>query len=133
MRKTAVFTLVLGSVFFVFSAELSAQQFNITLGIITEQSFSFSPLMASVGMYYDIELMPNLFLDPEFSWILEDFHFGTTWLAPGLILNYVAHLGQDSDYRTNFFLGGGVSKWVRLGPEGGYTPWTDVALKMNIG
>ncbi len=96
--------------------------FYVREGILTDQSFSFSPFLWTTGANIDINLGPALFLAPECDVIVYKFSFNPIWLAPAVTINFRA---------SYFFVGGGVGLFAVLGS--GYHLYSDALLKLNAG
>jgi hypothetical protein len=125
MKKFTLLALAVASLFLATAPNLSAQtEFALEWGVITDKSFSFKPFLWTAGLTLDFYLNPDFSLSPEVFMIVQNFDFGGFFLAPGILLNYQG---------TDFFIGGGLTKWWLVGSEveGAYS--TDVAFKANVG
>ena len=103
---------------------LNAQsmKFNLNFGLLTDDSFSFSPLVLSGGAGLDFYFGSSLTLSPEVTFYTNTkFESESFMLYPGVILNLTA---------KPLFLGGGVVKGFVLSTGGGST---DFLLKFNAG
>jgi hypothetical protein len=125
MKKLALITFAVLVFFFVSSRQLTAQNPEVRLGIVTDQSFSLSPFHWTIGVDFTFKVVGSLFLDPEIYMIIQNFDFETIKLAPGIMLNYLPFNG--------FWFGGGITKWEwwRLGSAIEASQSSDVALKLN--
>ncbi len=131
MKKLCVL-LMLGVLVLFFSAELKAQDecfkqegmnFYLNAGILTDDSFSFSPLLWYVGPSLDIHFGRLFMLSPEVNWVFHKFDFKTFLLNPAVCLNAKLKC---------FFVGAGISKyWVISGTWSGEI--TPVVLRLNVG
>ena len=131
MKKLCVLLMV-GVLVLFFSGELKAQDecfkqegmdFYLNAGIITDDSFSFDPLLWYVGPSLDIHFGNLLMLSPEVNWVFYKFKFKTFLLNPAVCLN--------AKFKC-FFVGAGISKyWVISGTWSGEI--TDVLLRLNVG
>jgi hypothetical protein len=96
--------------------------FYVREGVLTDQHFSFSPFLWSVGANLDFNLGEALFIAPECDVIVYKFRFNPVWLAPAVTINFRA---------SHFFAGGGVGLFAVLGS--GYSLYSDALLKLNAG
>ncbi len=96
--------------------------FYVRWGVMTDQSFSFSPFLWTGGANFDFNLGPALVLSPECDVLVYKFHFNPLWLTPAVTLNFRAKM---------FFAGGGLAKFLVIGS--GYTLTSDFLLKLNAG
>lgn len=96
--------------------------FYIRTGLITEDDFSFSPLLWTAGANLDINLGPMLMLSPECDIIVHEFNFSPVWLTPAVTLNLRF---------SGLFVGAGLAKFVAIGS--GYTLSSDFLFKLNGG
>ena len=113
------FGLLLVSGVFAAGNEMS---FRANFGIMTDDSFSFNPIMWTVGAELDFQLGDYLMFSPEVILVGFKFEFREFLLIPGAILNFT--LG-------NFFVGGGVNKSFYMGS--GPSESSDFELKLNAG
>lgn len=120
MKKTLILLLTVA----VIGGALQAQglQGGLNLGIMTDDSLGFDPLIWSVGLELGIPLGSFLVFSPECLLYGYKFEFKQFLLFPGAILNI--NLSQ-------LFLGGGVVKGFTIGE--GVSASTDLALKLNAG
>lgn len=127
MKKIYVLILAGFLVFGLWAAPLEADSDGmnvfINAGVVTDDSFSFSPFIWTAGLNLDIHLGEMLMLSPEALITVSEFSFDPFWLSPAVLLN----VKLDS-----FFVGGGLTKWFLVGDED-ITVSTDVALKLNAG
>jgi len=100
----------------------TAMRFGINFGIMTDDSFSFDPIMWTAGAELDFQFGNILMLSPEVMLVGNGFKFKEFILYPGVILNFTP---------GNFFVGGGVVKGFFIGS--GTSGSTDFALKLNAG
>jgi hypothetical protein len=121
MKKTVIMFLGLLLVSGVFAAS-NDMSFGINFGIMTDDSFSFDPIMWTAGAELDFQLGSYLLLSPEVTLVGYKFEFKQFILYPAAILNFTA---------SNFFAGGGVTKGFLIGS--GASGSTDFALKLNSG
>lgn len=96
--------------------------FGLNFGIMTDDSFSFDPIIWTAGVELDFQFGSYLMLSPELTLVGEGFEFDYFILYPGLILNFTA---------SSFFAGGGVVKGFLIGS--GASGSTDLMLKLNAG
>jgi hypothetical protein len=96
--------------------------FGINFGIMTDDSFSFDPIMWTAGAELDFQFGDILMLSPEVTLVGYKFEFKQFILYPAAILNLTP---------GNFFIGGGVTKGFLIGS--GASGSTDFALKLNAG
>ena len=119
MKKLCLVALLLG-----FGLGLNAQSmdFNLNFGVLTDDSFSFSPLVLSGGAGLDFHIGSSLMLSPEVTFYTNTkFESDSFMLYPGVILNFTPGA---------LFVGGGVAKGFALSSGGGST---DFLLKINAG
>jgi hypothetical protein len=100
----------------------SAMHFGINFGIITDDTFSFDPIMWTAGAELDFQFGNFLMLSPEVMLVGYKFEFKVFTLYPAVILNFTP---------GSFFLGGGITKGFYFGS--GTSGSTDFALKLNAG
>jgi hypothetical protein len=103
---------------------LNAQSmnFNLNFGVLTDDSFSFSPLFLSGGAGLDIHIGSALMLSPEATFYTNSkFESDSFMLYPAVLLNFTP---------GPLFVGGGVAKGFALTSGGGST---DLLLKINAG
>lgn len=117
-----LFVLLVGFSASRMDAENKGMDFYLHAGVMTDDSFSFDPLLWTAGVNLDFHLGDFLVLSPEAHIIVHKFDFDPLWLAPGCLLNIKLQ---------SFFVGGGLTKWFLIGD--GYELSTDVALKLNAG
>jgi hypothetical protein len=89
---------------------------------VTDDSFSFSPFIWTVGAEFNFNFGKMFTFAPEVSLWQDGFKFKTFWLFPGAILNVNF---------SNFFAGGGLVKGFLIGEDVDLS--TDIALKLNAG
>jgi hypothetical protein len=97
--------------------------FGLNFGVMTDDSFSFDPLMWTAGAELDIQFGEFLMFSPEVTLVGNGFKFKEFLLFPAAILNFTP---------GNFFVGGGLTKGFYLG-SGEDFAITDIALKLNAG
>ena len=97
-------------------------RFGINFGIMTDDSFSFDPIMWTAGAELDFQFGNYLMLSPEVMLVGYKFEFKQFILYPAAILNFTP---------GNFFIGGGITKGFFIGS--GSSGSTDFALKLNAG
>lgn len=121
MKKILVmlFGLLLVSGVFAAGNEMS---FGINFGIMTNDSFSFDPIIWTAGAELDLQIGNYIMFSPEVILAGEGFKFKVFTLYPAAILNFTA---------SNFFAGGGVAKGFYIGS--GLSGSTDFQLKLNAG
>jgi hypothetical protein len=100
----------------------SEMRFGINFGIMTDDSFSFDPIVWTAGVELDFQFGNFLMFSPEVMLVGEGFEFKYFILYPAAILNFTA---------SNFFVGGGVAKGFAIGS--GTSGSTDFMLKLNAG
>ncbi len=96
--------------------------FGINVGTVTDDKFSFSPFIWTLGAELNFNFGKMFTFAPEISLWQDGFKFKTFWLFPGAILNVNF---------SNFFVGGGVVKGFLIGDDVNVS--TDFALKLNAG
>ena len=96
--------------------------FYVRTGLITEDDFSFSPLLWTVGANFDFNLGPMLILSPECDLIVHQFNFSPVWLTPAVTLNLNL---------SGLYVGAGLAKFIMIGS--GYTLTSDFLFKLNGG
>ena len=119
MKKIFLIVILLG-----LGLGLNAQSmnFNFNFGVLTDDSFSFSPLVLSGGAGLDFHIGSALMLSPEVIFYTNTkFESDSFMLYPGVILNFTP---------GPLFVGGGVAKGFALSSGGGST---DLLLKINAG
>ena len=97
--------------------------FGLNFGVMTDDGFSFDPLMWTAGAELDIQFGEFLMFSPEVTLVGNGFKFKEFLLFPAVILNFTP---------GNFFVGGGLTKGFYLG-SGEDFAITDIALKLNAG
>ncbi len=131
MKKLCV-VLMLSVLVLYFSAELKAQDecfkeegmnFYLNAGILTDDSFSFSPLLWYVGPSLDIHFGRIFMLSPEVNWVFYKFEFKDFLLNPAVVLNAKLKC---------FFVGAGISKYWYIGSSTS-GEFTDFLLRLNLG
>ena len=100
----------------------NAMRFGINFGIMTDDSFSFDPIMWTAGAELDFQFGNILMLSPEVMLVGEGFEFKVFTLYPAVILNFTP---------GGFFVGGGVAKGFYIGS--GLSGSSDFLLKLNAG
>ena len=100
----------------------NAMRFGINFGIMTDDSFSFDPIMWTAGAELDFQFGNFLMFSPEVILVGYKFEFKEFILYPAAILNFTP---------GNFFVGGGITKGFLIGS--GTSGSTDFALKLNAG
>ncbi|MCK4764251.1 MAG: hypothetical protein KAW12_18780 [Candidatus Aminicenantes bacterium] len=125
MKKVILLVMVFVLVFAVSAVNLKAQgqemDLYVNAGLITDDQFTFDPIVWSGGINVDIHFSDMLMLSPECDVIFWGFKFDAIWLAPGVIANF----------KTNMlFVGGGITKWFKLS---GNVFNSDLSLKLNVG
>lgn len=127
MKKIPIVVMTLFIVFSFSTQPLNAQDigmnFYINFGLLTDDSFSFSDYLWSVGANLDIHIGPLLMITPECDIIVYKFDFDPVILAPAVMANIKL---------KNVFFGLGITKWFLIGDSVG-TIEGDFALKMNLG
>lgn len=121
MKKLSVLLLGLLLVSGVYAAG-NEMSFGINFGVQTDDSFSFSPFLWTVGAELDIQFGNALQFAPEVMLVGYEFDFDVFTLYPAAILNFTA---------SNFFVGGGIAKGFFIGS--GVSGSTDFLLKLNAG
>jgi hypothetical protein len=96
--------------------------FYVRGGLVTDESFSFSPFLWTVGANLDLNLSSLLMVSPECDLIVYKLKFDPIWLTPSVCLNFRA---------SAFFVGPGIGEFIVLGS--GYTLTSDLLLKLNAG
>ena len=96
--------------------------FGLNFGVMTDESFSFDPIVWTAGVELDFHFGRYLMLSPELMLVGEGFEFDYFILYPAAILNFTA---------SSFFVGGGVAKGFLIGS--GASGSTDFMLKLNAG
>lgn len=96
--------------------------FFLNFGIMTDDSFSFDPLLWYAGFNLDFHINDYLMISPEGNLITEDFKFDSLWLEPAVLLNVKL---------DHFFVGGGIGKWLKITGDNAET--SDFFLKLNAG
>lgn len=122
MKKTIIMLFGLLLVSGIYGAG-SQMNFGLNFGIMTDDSFSFDPLMWTAGAELDFQLGNYLMLSPEVTLVGNGFKFKEFLLFPAVILNFTP---------GNFFVGGGLTKGFYIG-SGTDFAITEVALKLNAG
>jgi hypothetical protein len=127
MKKIVVAMIAMMVVFSFSPRQLPAQDigmnFYINMGLLTDDSFSFSDYMWSAGANLDIHIGPLFMISPECDIIIYKFDFDPIIVAPGVLANIKLQ---------NFFFGAGVTKWFLIGDSVG-TVEGEFALKANLG
>jgi hypothetical protein len=100
----------------------SGMRFGINFGIMTDESFSFDPILWTAGAELDFQFGSFLMFSPEVMLVGNGFEFKEFILYPAAILNFTA---------SSFFIGGGVAKGFFIGS--GASGSTDFLLKLNAG
>ncbi|MCK5222277.1 MAG: hypothetical protein KAR14_11905 [Candidatus Aminicenantes bacterium] len=77
-------------------------------GAITDDSFSFSPLLWTAGINLDFKTGSMLMISPELNIIVNEFDFDFILLEPALTINFRL---------ANFFVGAGLTKFFELGDD----------------
>ena len=77
-------------------------------GAITDDSFSFSPLLWTAGINLDFKTGSMLMISPELNIIINEFDFDLILLEPALTINFRL---------ANFFVGAGLTKVFELGDD----------------
>jgi len=121
MKKLSVLLLGLLLVSGVFAAG-NEMSFGINFGIMTDDGFSFDPIIWTAGAELDLQIGNYIMFSPEVILAGEGFKFKVFTLYPAAILNFTA---------SNFFAGGGVAKGFYIGS--GLSGSTDFLLKLNAG
>ena len=119
MKKLCFFfgVLILG-----LGLNAQSMNFNLNFGVLTDDSFSFSPLVLSGGAGLDFHIGSALMLSPEVTFYTNTkFESESFMLYPAVILNFTT---------GPLFVGGGVAKGFALTSGGGST---DFLLKINAG
>ena len=101
----------------------SQMNFGINFGIMTDDGFSFDPLLWTAGAELDFQFGEFLMFSPEVTLVGNGFKFESFWLYPAALLNFTP---------GNFFVGGGLTKGFLIG-DSVPSVSTDVALKLNAG
>jgi hypothetical protein len=118
--KKLFFVFILLS--FGFGLNAQSMNFNLNFGVLTDDSFGFSPLVLSGGAGLDVHIGSALMLSPEVTFYTNTkFESASFMLYPGVILNFTP---------GPLFVGGGVAKGFALSSGGGST---DFLLKVNAG
>ncbi len=97
--------------------------FGVNFGIMTDDGFSFDPLLWTAGAEIDLQLGQYLMLSPEVTLVGNGFKFKEFLLFPGAVLNFTP---------SNFFIGGGLVKGIYIGSGETFVS-DDFALKLNAG
>lgn len=119
MKKLFFVFILLG---FGFALNAQSMNFNLNFGVLTDDSFGFSPLVLSGGAGLDFHIGSALMLSPEVTFHTNTkFESASFMLYPGVILNFTP---------GPLFVGGGVAKGFALSSGGGST---DFLLKVNAG
>ena len=121
MKKTAI---LLCGLLLAAGVHASGKQvsFGMSFGTMTDDSFSFDPLLWTAGAELNLRFNNYLMFSPEATLVSRGFRFKNMTLYPAAILNLTA---------GTFFVGGGITKGFYLGS--GTSGSTDVALKLNAG
>ena len=126
MKKLGVLLLGFFLFFLVSGQPLKAQAGTVDVffnsGIVTDDSFSFDPLLWTGGINLDFYITDYLTLSPECYIIIYQLEFDPIWIAPAILANLRF---------SSIFIGAGITKWFIVGE--GYTMSTDFSLKMNAG
>ncbi|MCK5221805.1 MAG: hypothetical protein KAR14_09510 [Candidatus Aminicenantes bacterium] len=77
-------------------------------GVITDDSFSFSPLLWTAGLNIDFKTGNMLMISPELNIIVNEFDFDYILLEPAITINLRL---------ANFFAGAGLTKLFELGDD----------------
>lgn len=77
-------------------------------GAITDDSFSFSPLLWTAGINLDFKTGSMIMISPELNIIINEFDFDLILLEPALTINFRF---------ANFFVGAGLTKFFELGDD----------------
>jgi len=105
MKKTAIVSLVI-FLCLAFAPTLKADgHFFANFGLITDDSFTFDPLIWYFGANFDFSFGDLLFLSPEANIVSLNFKFKDFYFEPALLLNF--NLG-------GFVVGGGVSRFFLI-------------------
>ena len=125
MKKYFILFIGLIAIFLFTTNNLHAYDEGLVLsfnsGVYTDDSFKFKPFYWTAGLNMDIHFANFLMLSPECYFIVHNFKFRQSWIAPAALLNL--------KFNT-FFIGAGFTKQFYLGEGGGST---DFLLKMNSG
>lgn len=137
MRKTIPILAVIMFILATSSIHLPAQKqvdFSVNIGLILHHKLSFKPFYWTTSANLDVYLTEEVTISPEVQWIMGDFDFKKTYLAPGLMLNYNFDDIQLGHFYT-MFVGGGVVKFFPLDKNAEFENKLseDVALKLNLG
>jgi hypothetical protein len=125
MKKVILGVVLVLSLVAVFPRDASAAgpfNFYVRGGVLTDQDFTFSPFLWTIGANFDFNLGSALMLSPECDMIVNKFSFDPVWLAPAVTLNVRA---------SGLYIGAGLGKFFLLGSGG--TLSSDFLLKMNAG
>lgn len=124
MKKGVLSILIILAVIAAVPSNARGDAFNFYLrsGLVTDDSFSFSPLLWTIGANFDLNLGSMLFLSPDCDIIVYKFNFSPLWLTPAVTLNLNL---------SGLYAGAGVAKFVVLGS--GYTLSSDFLVKFNAG
>jgi hypothetical protein len=105
------------------SAAGSQMNFGLNFGIMTDDSFSFDPLIWSAGAELDFQFGDYLMLSPEVTLYGNGFKFKEFLLFPGAVLNFTP---------GSFFVGGGLVKGIYIGSGSTFVS-DEFSLKLNAG
>ncbi len=101
----------------------SQMNFGLNFGVMTDDGFSFDPLIWSAGAELDFQFGKYLMLSPEVTLYGNGFKFKDFLLFPGVVLNFTP---------GSFFVGGGLIKGIYIGSGTTFVA-DDFSLKLNAG
>jgi hypothetical protein len=128
VKKTALILLSFLAVFALSNSELSAQYYgtdlHLTLGTVTDDSFTFNPFYWTAGLSFDIHFGDLLMVSPEGYIQVNNFNWDRFYVVPSVLVNLKL---------SSLFVGAGVTKAWILGSGIPGSPSTNLDLKLNAG
>lgn len=128
MKKAIIFIAIIAISLIMAGQDLNAQYYGtdsfLTVGTITDDSFSFSPFYWTAGLALDIHFGELFMLSPEGFIQVHNLEFGTFYIVPSVLLNLKL---------SSLFAGGGITKSWEIGSDTPGTFSSDIQLKVNAG
>jgi len=127
MKRGALIVLIVAMGLALASSPIQAAEkafdFGVNFGVVSDDSFKFSPFTWSAGAEFDFYFGEYLMLSPEVMLWIQKFDFKNLWLIPGAMLN--ARI-------QTFFAGAGVVLPIFLS-SGTSTVADKFSFKVNAG
>jgi hypothetical protein len=128
VKKTAFITLSFLVVFSLSNSDLSAQyygtDFQLSLGTVTDDNFTFDPFFWTAGLSFDIHFGDLIMVSPEGYIQVNNFNWDRFYVVPSVLVNLKL---------SSLFVGAGVTKAWIIGSEVPGSPSTNLDLKLNAG